>query len=323
MSNTVTAKTAIPARRKFSGQLSRWLLRPRQRTAGQRWAAWAHAVSERGRRVTERPGASGLVLARLPLVHRLQQRWFVSSQRFFPRITLAIHPILQQTFWREQTPLSPDEEKKAMRSGDWQRLTTRRFSSWPALLWSTALPGATSRWTVEAAQREIFDRRSNQAFVYGASQPQVPLQLAFRRLFGTDESILVQRSQGVMAASARAQMERPVRQSGRDDAMYQQHSSRETETSVRALVDRIVRQSHRVEERVTESAAVVMRRLPAVETAPAIPTNQHRFDTMTTGQSWRQETTPPPAIDLDRIADHVARQLDRRVVALRERLGKV
>jgi hypothetical protein len=57
--------------------------------------------------------------------------------------------------------------------------------------------------------------------------------------------------------------------------------------------------------------------------APAMPTNQHPFVTTAAGQSWRQDTSPPPVIDLERITDHVARQLDRRVVALRERLGKV
>jgi hypothetical protein len=57
--------------------------------------------------------------------------------------------------------------------------------------------------------------------------------------------------------------------------------------------------------------------------APAMPTNQRPFVTTAAGQSWRQDTSPPPAIDLERITDQVVRQLDRRVVALRERLGKV
>jgi len=289
----VTEKTAIHTRRKFSGELRRWLVRPRRRTAGQRWAAWAHAVSERCGRVTERHGASDLVLARLPLVHRLQQRWLVSSQRFFPRITLAIHPILRQTIWRGQTLLVPDAETTATKSGDRRRLTTRPFSSQPAFLWSAAIPDAASPWTVEEARRQIFDHMSNRAFVKGASQLQAPLQLAFRRLFGADESILLKGSQIA------------------------------TEASVRALGEHIVRQSYRVEERVAETAAVVMRRPPAVEMAPTMPTNQHPFVTTAAEQSWRQDTSPPPALDLERITDQVVRQLDRRVVALRERLGKV
>jgi hypothetical protein len=140
---------------------------------------------------------------------------------------------------------------------------------------------------------QIFDHRSNRAFVKEASRLQTPLPLAFRRLFDADESTLLK------------------------------HSPRETETSARALVERIVRQSQRLEERVAEPAAVVMRRAPAVEMAPAMPTNQRPFITTAAGQSWRQDTSPPPAIDLERITDQVVRQLDRRVVALRERLGKV
>lgn len=297
-------KTTRNTRQEFPllQELRRWFIYPNWQTSPPRWTVWARALSERHGRVAGRHEALELALVRrLPLMQRVQQRWLVSSQRFFPQINLAIHPILHQMIWREQTLLLPNAKTTETKSVELRRLITRQVIGQPVFLWPAAIPSAASRWTVEKSLHETSDKILHQIFDHALgralgkrdSQFRIPLQFVFQRLFRSDESILLKRSQSA------------------------------TLTNVGTLVERLMRQSQRVEERAAEAATVVMRRPPVVDRAPAMTGNQQTFVTTVAGQSWQQHTAPPPGINIEQITDRVVRQLDRRVVAARERLGKV
>jgi hypothetical protein len=90
----------------------------------------------------------------------------------------------------------------------------------------------------------------------------------------------------------------------------------------RTLIDRIARLSRRLEERVAQATTLVMRRQPAIEIAPATTPTQQTFETAV-GRPWQQNTASAATIGISQITDEVVRQLDRRVVATRERLGRI
>lgn len=298
----MTEKTTIHACQKFSRELGRWLLRPRWRTMGQRWTLWARTLSERHGRVAERYEAPELALVRrLPLMQVVQQRWLVSLQRFFPRINLAIHPILRQLIWREQTLLSSNMKTTETKSVELRRLTTRQFMRLPIFLWPEAIPDAASR-----------QMRGE------TPQLRAPLQVVFQRLFHIDEESFKTRYPGRHSLPLSFQRFFPS-----DESVFLTRLQSTTQENVGTLVERIVRQSRRVEERITEAATVVMRRPPVVDQAPATTANQQTFVATPIGPSWQQYAGPSPGINIEHITDQVMRQLDRRVIAARERLGKV
>jgi hypothetical protein len=96
------------------------------------------------------------------------------------------------------------------------------------------------------------------------------------------------------------------------------------EIRVRLLVERLVRQSQRVEQRAATPATTVMPQRPPLATMPAaILAEQSPAFSNAPAQSGQHHTMSPPGINLEQLTDQIARQLDRRVVAMRERLGRV
>jgi hypothetical protein len=95
-------------------------------------------------------------------------------------------------------------------------------------------------------------------------------------------------------------------------------------TRVRLLVERLARQSQRVEQRAaTPATAVVLQRPPMATMPAAIMTEQPSSFSNAPVPSSQHNTMSPPGINLEQLTDQIARQLDRRVVAMRERLGRV
>jgi hypothetical protein len=91
-----------------------------------------------------------------------------------------------------------------------------------------------------------------------------------------------------------------------------------------SLVKRVLRQNRRIEEQVAPSQTVLLRRSapPAREAhfLEAPPAPQARPTGMNT--AW---TAMPiqPGLNINQITDEVVRQLDSRLVAARERFGKI
>jgi hypothetical protein len=87
------------------------------------------------------------------------------------------------------------------------------------------------------------------------------------------------------------------------------------------LIRRIVRERQRVEERTQRTVVVQHKREQAasqIDRDPFSTPTRHRED----ASRERQPVQPPP-INIDQLTEQVARQLDRRIQAYRERTGKV
>jgi hypothetical protein len=90
----------------------------------------------------------------------------------------------------------------------------------------------------------------------------------------------------------------------------------------RQILQRVVDQRQRVEERI-QRPAIVRQQPPPART---FARDEHELRpeqsrTRPPAQTWPPATSPP-AINLEQLTDQVVRQIDRRFVAYRERMGK-
>jgi hypothetical protein len=259
----------------------------------QPWFAWARSLSERHGRLTERRGALDLVLARLPLPKLFHESWLLSSQRFYPQINLTIHPILRQAVWNRETALLPDSRTTVAKFVASYSSIIRQFWNQMAFLRHVAIPDDNSHQTFNDASSSTVEKEKLLL--------QSPLQLVFQRLFHTGESVHLQNKEIIQL----------------------QRSQITTETNNnRTLFERIARLSERIEERAAETTTLVIQRRPAIEMAPRMTPNPRIFG-KEVEQPGQQNAASAAAIDISQITDQVVRQIDRRVVATRERLGKI
>jgi hypothetical protein len=276
-----------------------------------RWLEWGRALSERRARVVDRSDLLSLALARqLPLRSLVSRHWLVSANWFRPQVSLAIQPLLWQTVWLDQSRLLPVPERVE------RPLTAptgaQRVAGWPVANQAVffQFSSALEKWSRERVFVSGLDGASPSAERAGASPgalfervarpTQTPLQLVFRRLVEAGEF---------------------MRLKSRETA---------TETGAHSLIERIARRSQRVEELGARAATptqtlMVTRRPAAVTIAAAVEqaATEFRAEPVVHTAQWGSNAAPPATINLEQITDQVMRQLDRRVIAARERMGRV
>lgn len=255
---------------------------------------WARGIGKRHARAAERQSALTLILTRrLPLMQFISQRWSIWSHRFQPRLNLAIRPILRQIIRGE--PLLPQLPPLGHdRSG---ALATRSFVDRFVF---PQFDAGIERMFRERASENAFDQEAVSRLpkedqgIARRKALETPLEMVFRRLSGTGELVRV------------------------NNAL----SSVETRTV--SLPSRVREQSRRVEERADRPATRVIRQ----PVAPPVVAAEQVVGAFRSQPAVH--TAPPgakamsvPAINIEQITDHVVRQLDRRVVAARERMGKI
>jgi hypothetical protein len=245
--------------------------------------------------VTSRLDALGLVLLRPTPISLSSQRWLVSSLRIYPRINLAIQPILRDTVIRQQ-------------SGYWSG--------------APGLPIAPAAVLMRAATMNV------------AAQPDSQRVTEIERE-RSDESAIVGRELGLALQTPLARVFSLLRKA-------EVSLPKTTGQNAEQVAGRVTRRSRRVEERslvassaVTRQAAMAIeretkvgiertesklsRRLPEQTSAWEVnqPSVASRPDT------WQQGVAQTAQFEIEQLADQVMRQLDRRFVAQRERMGKV
>jgi hypothetical protein len=276
----------------------------RWRTNNGPWLAWAYRLTERYRHFTEQSGALDLVLARVPLAHLVRQRCLVLAQRICQQFMLAIHPILHQSDWRRQPLLMPPsrtafktvrESQRSVVNRIFGRDVARNTSST-----STAV-GLTDRTRPIQDLPTAFYRTQPFTIARANFGPGSPSQLVFQMLVHPGKVVRFQN----------------------EEHIHMQRSIITTKTNNRELIQRIARLSKRVEEGVAKSTTLLTIRPPTIEMVPAMTTRNDQIVGKEVGQAWQHHTAPATAIDLSQITDQVMRQLDRRVVATRERLGRI
>jgi hypothetical protein len=118
--------------------------------------------------------------------------------------------------------------------------------------------------------------------------------------------------------------------SGFARARFARYEAAEGEPSTRDVVSRIAKRHRRVEERLAldrQGHAQGATRIPEaemtlVDNSPRV-TQQPTRQPMTPIESGTRLCRPQPVVDVAQITDEVVKQLDRRLIAARERRGRI
>ena len=281
----------------------RWVYPLHSGTAPSRWSAWAHALLRRHGRIAQsyRLLEMALLMRSAPLIQRLHQQWLLASTQYFPRIHLAIQPILRHTVWRDLTQLPGLRVVNAPAPGHvilseyfkYLPVHERRFLS-PTAISNTARVPSGDRRKLAA----VRDARSSGGFICGDTV-HPPLQLVFQRLRQTDELEVSHRRNSLIRETLQTQ-------------------ARE-----------VMRRTQRFEHRIAETVALTMRKvfpLAAQEGVLAPARAAQMAVSASPGFGMPATPWPPspaPAVSIERLADQVVRQIDRRIIAARERMGRI
>jgi hypothetical protein len=260
----------------------------------ERWTKWAKSLAERRWQTPARLGVLAMTVIQPPIHFYLRcQRWQSYAWRLCPQVNLSIAPILRETIWKE----SPVLQQKQVNDGSFVGNNQKEPAVHKQNQWGQATPvisfasahdrhGFTSRDIARGGEEPI-----------GASITRVwdtPLRKVFERI---DEIESVKRLR---------------RQS------WLTHDSLQ-------ILQRVVHQGQRVEVKSQEVTAVrhlLQRQLDR----PALDLNQtsfaHQSNSETNRRSWPQATSAP-AINIEQLTDQVVKQIDRRLLAWRERTGRV
>lgn len=100
--------------------------------------------------------------------------------------------------------------------------------------------------------------------------------------------------------------------------------------NVRVLVERVARQTQRVEERVDERLTLTVRQTSGFAARQSAATTESRkamtqglHTTRGTGAGTWAQNTSPPSVNIEALTDQVVQQIDRRMTASRERMGRI
>ncbi|PYP89325.1 MAG: hypothetical protein DMF61_03670 [Blastocatellia bacterium AA13] len=274
-------------------ELMRWL--PSNRAAARnRWADWADSFSNKYGRSVSRLTAPGFILAKsLGQVSSMRERWFVRSEKFFPTINLSVNAILRMTD--------------------------------PGVFGRSRRPGSAAR----VLQDRYIDPRSDRASHGEQAAAASMLTAALSNIDGTKPT------------AALSSIERIFRRIEGPATVLRLSEASLPSSELHQVQQRLVQQARRVESMMDaispalasiESAPVVSKKRAGVEQKLAndapqvagddgIPLRRSIKDSEVTGNQWRQERASEQ-VNIDQITEQVIRQLDRKVIAARERMGR-
>ena len=259
-----------------------------------RWSNWARAIASRHLRFTQRRDSLDLVLLRLRSPLRIiRERSMFTTRIVRPSLYLTISTFLPQR----------RKGAKAERTLLSAFVPLREKTSSPTLrLVSQAQKEVRSERTIRDLR---FERQTE------TERLRKPLTFVFERVNTSKTSAHSNRLEVLVHQHARSIVERVTRQSRRNETMHigggdtliTRHMSSSSYTEVtQPRVLKTVTMPTRVIEKTTHEPTVTT----VVETA-----------------AWLQDKVPVAGLNIDQITDQVVKQLDRRVVAARERMGRV
>jgi hypothetical protein len=278
---------------------SRWLACGRGvRSIWGRWSEWAESLAER-RLPGEARIAPPWLLHLRPV---LRNNWIVQTNAYYPQIKLTIQPFLRaglsgradrqslliarQSLPGVSTTTVRDVTGTQSTGGEGLRFGTVEPRAHPPAPVALVVPATGSRSSAHSHTESPWSRRAGLMS---------PLEIVFRR-------------------AAIGDGERPTAQ-------------RRSFEYATEIVERIARATRRVEEtRMTNSRLAVAyptRRNPALisstDVAGVAQPSVRPFGTAAS-QTAMRDAMPP--VSVEQLADRVLRELDRKIVATRERMGK-
>lgn len=274
--------------------------RPPSAVAAGRWSQWARSMSGRHRQVVSKHRFVVMTLLRraVPLYFS-SRRWELKAWSLFPRINLAID-VRPQAFVFKTSLLSRTAQAQRSRQIDRDRPGMPRLVEQ-----SLALQQARSKGQGRSDNRSTTAGMESKTIVVtpvnvsGGIYGPGALDRVFRRLVARESE---PRTKGILT------------------------------TEALSIVHRVTAEHRRVEER-TQTQTVLRQQQPA-------SLSQEQMKERT-GRSANQETTldrfgsnvrnadatPPPFMtpnfNLQQLTDHVIRQIDDRIIAYKERMGKL
>lgn len=299
-----------------------------------RWSMWARSIARRHVRFTERRESLALIVLRMrgPLSVVRERRSF-TTRIVRPQVHLAINAVLAQTRHGARTErtflcafaslhektsstttlrLVSQEAHKEVRSERTFRDTRLERQT------ETERSRDTERMRETVRSRETIRSREAERLreverLRETERLRQPLTFVFERINtiknGTNSSCL----EMLVHQHARSIVERVTQQSRRHETMHigggsdtliTQHMS--TSSSRTEITQPRVLKTVTAPTRVIEKGAPSTQLTTVVETAP-----------------WLQDKVSVTGMNIDQITDQVVQQLDRRVVATRERMGRI
>jgi hypothetical protein len=276
---------------------------PFKSPAVNRWSAWARSIATRHARFTQRRESLALIVRRSRSLHVIRERWSFTTRLVRPHLQLAINAVVKLAHWRQEQHFSHGTKSFLN--------TTQRALSHTGVV--TRQPGG-----IERVVREIgHGSTTAQPSANFREQRQVlkqPLAFVFERVKAsksTTQTIpLANRLEILIHQQVPSVVERVTQQARRTETML---------TGTSSLVERQIA-STRMEvmqpPRLLKTVAPSTRVIEKSSSAPPVTT-------VIESAPWLPEKMPVAGLNIDQLTDQVVRQLDRRVVAARERMGRV
>ncbi len=261
-----------------------WQPRRAQTNCSDRWTTWALMLQGRHARSAMRYHALSFILARNQAIRRAQvERWQHMYLKQLPTIRLSIGPIL-------------------LRFGD------------PAICSHLARPAVTT-----GEPREV-----SREFIY--SRPQRSTQRSFNQPqpFGTGADVPFKASRAELQDTVfRSPLVRVFEREGKPASELTRFESRVVQRSLQ-LVKRVQTGRTRLEEDVRRNFVSREQRTTPAVTKNAIAENTvfESSRSMRTGTAGPTDMSGRP-IDIERLTEQVVRNIDSRIIAHRERTGRI
>ena len=293
-------------------EILRWREMGRRASPSERWGNWAHSLAERYSHIFLRYHAPTRTLV-LPMALLLRtERWQHQAWNLFPQIKLAINPVLRETVWKTSTlQILPGTATK-----DFLRIDTLKDRLASAAQRDAATTGET--YAHDYTAQEVAER-------WRATEP-----LSLARPTMLDRKMTIDRQktgarESLIADEPRA--ERTVanwpsplsRIFKRMQAYEMQMPSSRTLLAKESfqLIDRVVHKQVRIEHKV-EQTTVVQQRKKEVAVTDEIERSFQKSSLSRMGDAFDQS----PVINIAELTEQVLRQIDSRIVAQKERLGR-
>ena len=270
-----------------------------------RWTKWARSIARQHPRLARRRESLALIVLRLRRPLNIIRKRFSFTKIIQPRLQLAINASVKLVHLRQEQHVYGGPTNVSSHSR-----TERRVFGSPGVLRTISERRPQDRREAGGRQAEVATVQ-NSAAVFTPPHRVLtpPLNLVFERLEVNKRSTHSKRVEVLIHQQAQSVVERVTQQSCRLETII---------VGTNTLIERLMSSSSVTATqppRLLKTAAAMTR---VIEKAPQPP----QVTTVVESASWFQDKAPVAGLNIEQITDQVVRQLDRRVVAAKERMGR-
>ena len=270
-----------------------------------RWIKWARSIARQHPRLARRRESLALIVLRLRRPLNIIRKRFSFTKIIQPRLQLAINASVKLVHLRQEQHVYGGPTNVSSHSRTEQCV----FGS-PGVLRTISERRPQDRREAGGRQAEVATVQNSAA---GLTPPprvlKPPLDLVFERLEVNKRSSHSKRVEVLIHQQAQSVVERVTQQSRRTETII---------VGTNTLLERLMSSSSVTATqppRLLKTAAVMTRVIEK-------PSQPPQVTTVVESAQWFQDKAPVAGLNIDQITDQVVRQLDRRVVAAKERMGR-